>query len=146
MLWSSKSSFLPKILTHLSNWLNMLTLLWRSFWLRTKLYIYIYIYIYIYVCIQLSEGCGEVWRVKMSRFACGSGLFPLTVSHLFKAESQFPGERVWSRWRGKDIVVCELFFILMYCVYMCICTYTHVHVIHVSMYVCIVCNVYNACL
>ena len=51
-----------------------------------------------------------------------------------------------SRWRGKEFVVCELFFLLMYCVYMCICTCTHVHAMHVSMYVCMVCNVYNACL
>ena len=30
----------------------------------------------------------------MSRFACGSDLFPLTVSHLFMAESQCPGGQV----------------------------------------------------
>ena len=70
--------------------------------------------------------------MKMSRFACGSCLFPLTVSYLFIAESQCPGEQVW---RGKDIVVCELFFLLMYCVCVCICTCTHVPAIHVSMYV-----------
>ena len=27
----------------------------------------------------------------MSRFACGSDLFPLTVSHMFMTESQCPG-------------------------------------------------------
>ena len=30
----------------------------------------------------------------------------------------------------------QFFFLFTYCVYMCIFTYTHVHVIHVSMYVC----------
>ena len=32
--------------------------------------------------------------MKISQFTCGSGLFPLTVSHLFMAESQCPGGQV----------------------------------------------------
>ena len=30
----------------------------------------------------------------MSRFACGSDLFPLTVSHMYMTESQCPGGQV----------------------------------------------------
>ena len=58
----------------------------------------------------------------MSRFACGSGLFPLSVPHLSMADRKPPGQRVCSRWRGYDIVVCEFFSCLHYCVYMYMCT------------------------
>ena len=72
--------------------------------------------------------------MKMNRFACSSCLFPLTISHLFIAESQCPGCEAGG---GERTLSCVNCFSYLCTVYAYVYVPAHMYMRYMlSMYVC----------